>query len=106
MDLGKRTKMTEAQSIIEMVQFYRDMCPRQSHVLAPLKSVYKNPKGRAILWNENLEVAFCELRYMVSVKTLLNHHDWTIPFPVHTYASDKQLGAIISQNYKTSFFNR
>ena len=38
---------------------------------------------------------------MLSTKTLLNHTDFTIPFLVHTHASDKQLGDVISQNDKT-----
>ena len=43
---------------------------------------------------------------MVSADTLLDYKDWTIPFTVYNNAYYKQLGAIISQNYKTSFFNR
>ena len=41
-----------------------------------------------------------ELRHMVSDETLLNYTDWKVPFNVHTDASDKQLGAITSQNNK------
>jgi len=38
---------------------------------------------------------------------LLNYPDWTIPFTIHTDASDKQLGAVISQNNKPiAFFSR
>ena len=37
---------------------------------------------------------------IVSEETLLNYPDWTIPFKLHTDASDKELGAIISQNNK------
>ena len=44
---------------------------------------------------------------MVSAETLLNYPDWTIPFTIHTDASDKQLGAVISQNDKPiAFFCR
>ena len=37
---------------------------------------------------------------MVSVETLLNDPECKITFTVHTDASDKQLGAVISQNNK------
>ena len=44
---------------------------------------------------------------MVSDDTLLSYPDCKLPFTVHTYAYDKQLGAVISQNYKpTAFFSR
>ena len=37
---------------------------------------------------------------MVSSETLMNYSDWEIPFTVHTYSSDKQLGTVISQDNK------
>jgi len=44
---------------------------------------------------------------MVSAETLLTYPDWTIPFTIHTDASDKQLGTVISQNNKPiTFFSR
>ena len=44
---------------------------------------------------------------MVFVMTLLSYTDWKLPFKVHTNASDKQLGAFISQNNKTiEFYSR
>jgi hypothetical protein len=44
---------------------------------------------------------------MVSKETLLNYPDWSKPFEIHTDASDKQLGAVISQNKKPiAFFSQ
>ena len=37
---------------------------------------------------------------MLSSDTLLSYPGCKIPFKVHTYAYDKQLGAVISQNNK------
>ena len=41
---------------------------------------------------------------MVSSKTLLSYPDLKIPFTLHTYASDKQLNGVISQNNKPIVF--
>ena len=44
---------------------------------------------------------------MVSDEKMLSYPDWKLPFTVHTDASDKQLGAIISHNNKhIDFFLR
>ena len=37
---------------------------------------------------------------MVLTETLLSYPDWKLPITVHTYASYKQLGVVISQNNK------
>ena len=76
------------------------MWPRQSHVLKPLKEADSGPEGIKILWNDALESSFKELKCMVFDETMLSYPYWKLPFKVHTDDSDKQLGAIISQNNK------
>ena len=83
-----------------MVQYYRDIWPRQSHILAPLTEAASGPKGRKILWNDALESSFKELKRIVSAEMLLSYLGWKLTFTVHTDASDKQLGDVISQNNK------
>ena len=76
------------------------MWNRKSYILDTLTEAYNAPKSRVILWNKNMEVSLCELNSMVSAENLLNCNYWKIPFTLHTGASDKQLGAVISQNDK------
>ena len=90
-----------------MVQYYRDMWPRSYHTLSPLTEEAIGPIGRKTFWNKALESPFKELKRMLSADTLLIYPDWKLPFTVHTDASDKQLGAVISQNNKPiTFFSR
>ena len=76
------------------------MWPRRSHVLDPLTEAARVPKGRKILWNDALEISFKEMKCMVSAETLLSYPDRKLPLTDHTGASDKQLGAVVSQNNK------
>ena len=107
MDIGRPPKIYEYRALKGMVQYYRDMLPRRSHLLAHLTEAASGPKGRKILWNDALETSFKEIKRMVSDETLLSYPYWKIPFTVHTDACDKHLGAVIIQNNKRiSFFYR
>jgi hypothetical protein len=70
--------------------------------------VSSRPKNKKLIWNDELESAFLELKQMVSrEQNLLNYPDWSKPFDIHTGASDKQLGAVISQDGKPiAFFSQ
>ena len=57
-DLGRTSTTTEARALIGMVQYYRDMWPRWSHILSPLTEADSVPKGRKILWNDGLESSY------------------------------------------------
>ena len=77
-----------------------DVCPCQSHALYPLKESASNPKGRAMLWSDDMGLVFRDLKCMLTSETLLDYPDWKILFTIHTDDSGKQLGAFISQNDK------
>ena len=49
MYLGRPLTTTEALALMGMVQYYRDMWPRRSHVLTPLTEAAIGPKGRKIV---------------------------------------------------------
>ena len=70
---------------------------------SPLAEAVIFPKGRN-LWNDNIEVDFKEIRYMVSAETFLDCPDCKILFILNIYSADKNLGAIITQNNKPIYF--
>ena len=51
-----------------------------------------------------MDEAFTQAKNMIAQEVFLTYPDWTLPFCVHTDASDKQLGAVISQNNKPIAF--
>ena len=62
---------------------------------------------REILRNNDLEVAFHELKRMVPAETIMNPSDLKIIFTLKEDALDKQLGYFTSQDNKPiAFFSR
>ena len=49
MDLRQPTNISEAQELIGMVQYYRDMWNKRSHALAPMTEAVSGTKGKKIL---------------------------------------------------------
>ena len=66
MDIGRPSTTTKARALKGMVQYYRDMWPRLSHLLAPLTEAARSSKGRNIIWNDTLESSFKDLKCMIS----------------------------------------
>lgn len=108
LDLEKPKTAKEMKSLIGMIQFYRDMWKRRSHILSPLIDSASGKKGKAkIEWTKEMDEAFIQIKQMISDEVFLTYPDWSIPFDVHTDASDKQLGAVVSQKGKPiAFFSR
>ena len=77
---------------------------RRSYILDPLTQAANGPKFRKIIRNDAPGDSFRELKCMVYAENLLSYPYWTIPFIVHTDASDKQLGAVVSKNNKPIAF--
>ena len=105
--MERPSTVTEVRRLIGMVQYYRDLWPRRSHILEPFTAISAGKKGTKIKWTSELETAFKEVKKMVCQETLLTYPDWTKPFDIHTDASDYQLGAVIFQQGKPiAFFSR
>jgi RNase H-like domain found in reverse transcriptase len=49
-------------------------------------------------WGPEHQQAFKDIRNTIACQVLLKYPDFTKPFDVYTYASDFQLGAVISQD--------
>jgi hypothetical protein len=90
-NMVRRTTRKELRRFIGMVNYYRDMWVRRSELLAPLTSM--TSKNVKFNWTDERQQAF-----------MLTFPDFSKPFHIYTDASDKQLGAVITQDEKPIVF--
>jgi hypothetical protein len=88
----------QLRHFLGMINYYRDMWQKRSHMLAPLTGLvsllvkYK--------WGEEKQKALDEIKQKVSQETLLPFPDFEKEFHVYTDASNNQLVAVIMQEGK------
>ena len=92
----------ELQSFIGVVNCYRDMRVRRSHVLAPLAAL--TSKTTRWKWEPQHQKAFAMANRVIAKETLLVYPNFNKPFQIHTDASHYQLGAVVSQEGKHMAF--
>ena len=105
--LAIKTPQTRKQlrGFIGMVNFYRDMWPRRSELLAPLSAMTSS--NIKFEWTKEHEESFSKMKKIMARETLLAFPDFNKTFEIHTDASKLQLVGIISQEGKPiAFYSR
>jgi transposase InsO family protein len=92
----------QMRSFIGLVNFYRYMWRRRSHLLAPLAELAG--KKTKYEWTTKHQEAFDAIEAAVSKDVLLSFPDYALPFDLYTDASDYQMGAVLMQGTKTLAF--
>ena len=99
------TNRRQLRRFLGMVNYYRDMWQKRSHILAPLTAL--SSKKAPWKWTEQCQQAFDTIKRVISKETLLAFPDFSKEFHVYTDASDYQLGAVIMQENKPiAFYSR
>ena len=105
----KRPKtLRQLRSFIGMINYYRDMWNRRSHMLSPVTDLIKSSvKGKPLKWTDTKEKAFENIKTAISKQTVLAFPDFSKPFQIHVDASEYQLGGVVSQEGKPiAFYSR
>ncbi|XP_041421806.1 uncharacterized protein LOC121394536 [Xenopus laevis] len=94
--LPPKTKK-EVRSFLGLVGYYRRFLPNFSEIAAPLTDLTKKNCKDQVIWNPQCEVAFQKLKDMLCTEPVLKSPNFDYRFIVQTDASEKGLGAVLSQ---------
>ena len=85
LQLRPPTNVKQLRSFLGMVNYYRNMWPCRTHVLAPLTAL----TGKcSFTWTTKCQQAFDQMKALVSSDALLAFPDHTQPFDIETNASE------------------
>ena len=88
------TCVRQLRRFIGMINYYRDIWPQRSHILAPLTALTSGKVKWK--WTDEHQKAFDEMKHVITRETPLAYPDFNKPFDIHTDASLYQLSACIS----------
>ena len=109
LDLQPPKNLKELRRTLGMVQFYRDMWEKRTHILSALADLVgecraktgrnrRRKQTKKFAWLDIHQKAFDNMKKVVSREVTMAYPDFTQPFNIYTDASSRQLGAVITQN--------
>ena len=98
-------KNKQVREFLGLVNYYRDMWDRCSHLLQPLTSLTSNKV--TYKWSDILQKALDDINNIFACNTLLAYLDFNKWFYIYTDASDFQIRSVIRRGDKPiSFYSR
>lgn len=91
-----RTK-TDIRAFLGIAGYYRRYIPKYSDIASALTDALRKTEPQMVDWNEEKEKAFRVLKAALSSQPLLRSPDYSKPFIVQCDASDRGMGAVLSQ---------
>ena len=96
LDIQRPQTAKQLRSFLGAVNFYRNMYPKRSHILAPLTAL--SGKKGIIPRTDECQKAFDQIKALLAQEAFLQYPDHNQPCDIYADASDLQLGAAIFQN--------
>jgi hypothetical protein len=105
LNMTRPTTQKDVRRFVGMVNFYRDLYPKGAETLAPLTDLSGHKKK--FIWSDIEEQAFLKMKDIMAQDAMLTYPQFDQPFIIHSDASDKQIGGIVSQQDKPlGFFSK
>ena len=87
----------DVRSFLGLTGYYRRYIPNFSTISVPLSDLTKNNHPDIIEWTNDCQKVFDTLKRLLTSQPTLAPPDYNKPFIVHTDASDRGIGAVLSQ---------
>ena len=88
---------TDVKSFLGTTGYYRKFIPDYAETAAPLSDLTRKGNPNPVNWTPACEVAFKTLQEALCCEPVLRMPDFTSEFTLQTDASDRGLGAVLSQ---------
>ena len=89
---------TRVRSFLGLTVYYRKFIPDYATLAAPLTDLTRKTKPNQVAWTPECAAAFDQLKDSLCASPVLKSPDWNKPFILQTDASDRGVGAVLSQS--------
>ncbi len=87
----------EVRHFLGLAGYYRRFIPDYSELTSPLTDLTKKEVPDTVQWTERCQQAFTQVKAALCGGPLLHSSDFSLPFLLQTDASDRGLGAVLTQ---------
>ena len=91
-----RTKK-EVRQFLGLAGYYRQFVPNFSDLASPLTDLTRKRAPDTVQWSEPCQVSFEAIKTALCGKSVLYAPNFDLPFSLQTDASDRGLGAVLTQ---------
>ena len=95
--ISEPTTKSLLRSFLGMATYYRAFIKNYSQVVVPLTELTKSKHSNKIVFNAEQQAAFNKIKTLLCSAEALHAPDYSLPFEVHTDASNYAIGATLCQ---------